>query len=89
MLDFSKVEALRKYMLLTNGHMAALLGVSRVTYHGWVVGKPLRKSNRSAVIETLKKLLKIVKDYQWPTPEIHALSPEQRIQRLKDILKQL
>jgi len=45
-LDFTKVEALRKHMLLTTRDMAELLGVSRMTYYGWVSGKPMRKTNQ-------------------------------------------
>jgi DNA-binding XRE family transcriptional regulator len=41
-LDFRKVEALRKHMLLTTSDMSELLKVSRMTYYGWVKGKPLR-----------------------------------------------
>jgi len=87
-LDFSKVEALRKHMLLTASDMAGLLGVSRMTYYGWVRGKPLRKSNDAAVREVLKKLLKVMSDYGWPMPEVIAMEPKQRVQRLKDVLEQ-
>jgi DNA-binding XRE family transcriptional regulator len=44
-LDFKKVEALRKHMLLTTSNMATLLEVSRMTYYGWVKGKPVRRKN--------------------------------------------
>ena len=42
-LDFKKVEALRKHMLLTTSNMAELFTISRMTYYGWVKGKPVRK----------------------------------------------
>lgn len=87
-LDFSKVEALRKHMLLTASDMAVLLGVSRMTYYGWVRGKPLRKSNDAAVRAVLKKLLTVMSDYKWPTPEVIAMEQPQRMQRLKDVLEQ-
>ena len=44
-LNFKKVEALRKHMLLTTSNMAELLGISRMTYYGWVKGKPVRAKN--------------------------------------------
>ena len=44
-LDFSKVEVLRRHMLATTADMANMLGVSRVTYHAWTHGKPVRKKN--------------------------------------------
>lgn len=87
-LDFAKVEALRKHMLLTASDMSELLGVSRMTYYGWVRGKPLRKSNDAAVRGVLKKLLKVMSDYQWPMPEVIAMEPKQRIARLKEVLEQ-
>ena len=49
-LDFSKVEALRRHMLLTTSDMAEVFGVSRMTYYGWVKGKPLRKANEANVL---------------------------------------
>lgn len=87
-LDFAKVEALRKHMLLTASDMSELLGVSRMTYYGWVRGKPLRKSNDAAVRGVLKKLLKVMSDFQWPMPEVIAMEPKQRIARLKEVLEQ-
>jgi DNA-binding XRE family transcriptional regulator len=58
-LDFSKVEALRKHMLLTTLDMSELLGVSRMTYYGWVRGKKIRQSNDQSVRAMLRKLLEI------------------------------
>ena len=48
-LDFKRVEALRKHMLLTTGNMAEILEVSRMTYYGWVKGKPVRRKNDERV----------------------------------------
>ena len=56
-LDFKRVEALRKHMLLTTGNMAEILEVSRMTYYGWVKGKPVRRKNDERVRDTLRKLL--------------------------------
>jgi DNA-binding XRE family transcriptional regulator len=87
-LDFTKVEALRKHMLLTTANMAELLGVSRMTYYGWVRGKPLRKSNDETVRIMLKRLLAVVTKYGWPMPEVIAASQKQRKQRLLELLNQ-
>ena len=87
-LDFTKVEALRKHMLLTTSDMAELLGVSRMTYYGWVKGKALRKSNDAAVRAMLKRLLAVVTEYGWPTPEVIAAEQKQRKKRLLKILNQ-
>ena len=83
-LDFKKVEALRKHTLLTTGNMAELLGVSRMTYYGWVKGKPVRKKNEDKVRDILRKLLSILND-GWPQPEVIALEQKMRFERLLEI----
>lgn len=85
-LDFSKVEALRKHMLLTAAQMAELFGVSRVTYYSWVKGKPIRSANEQKVKAMLKKLLVVITEYNWPTPEIVAATPQQRMEALLKLL---
>jgi len=87
-LDFTKVEALRKHMLLTAVHMSKVLGVSRVTYGGWVKGKAIRKANEEKVKIMLRKMLKVVTEKDWPTPEIIALNPKQRMDTLLEILNE-
>lgn len=84
-LDFTKVEALRRHMLLSVRDIAMVLGVSRMTYYGWLKGKPLRKSNDVKVREKLKQLLDIMKD-GWPQPDVIALESVSRRQRLLELL---
>ena len=84
-LDFTKVEALRKHMLLSTANMAELLEVSRMTYYGWVKGKPIRKKNDEKVREILRQMLTLMSD-GWPQPEIIALEQKYRFQRLLEIL---
>jgi DNA-binding XRE family transcriptional regulator len=86
-LDFTKVEALRKHMLLTTSDMASLFGVSRMTYYGWVRGKELRKSNDATVRVLLKRLLNIMVEEKWPTPDVIAMEQPQRKERLDELLK--
>ena len=85
-LDFTKVEALRKHMLLTTTDMSELLGVSRMTYYGWVKGKPLRPSNDGSVRVMLKRLLAVMTEHGWPMPEVIASDQKQRKERLVGIL---
>jgi DNA-binding transcriptional regulator YiaG len=85
-LDFSRVEALRKHMLLTTSDMSELLGVSRMTYYGWVKGKPLRESNDKSVRIMLRKLLDVMTQHNWPTPEVIASDQKQRKERLVAVL---
>lgn len=84
-LDFTKVEALRKHMLLTTGNMAELFEVSRMTYYAWVKGKPIRKKNDKKVRFALKQLLSIMSN-GWPEPEVIAMEQKYRFQRLLEIL---
>ena len=86
-IDFTKVEALRKHMLLTINDMASLLGVTRMTYYGWVRGKPLRKTNSDTVRTVLKQLLSVMVDDKWPTPDVIAMEQKQRKERLDEIMK--
>ena len=84
-LNFTKVEALRKHMLLTTGNMAELLGVSRMTYYGWVKGKSIRKKNDEKVRDTLRELLAVMSE-GWPQPEVIAIEQKERFQRLLEIV---
>jgi len=86
-LDFTKVEALRRHMLLTTSNMAELLGVSRMTYYGWVKGKPVRKKNDERVRAVLKSLLATMSQ-GWPQPDVIALEQKHRFQRLLEIFEE-
>ena len=85
-LDFTKVEALRKHMLLTTTHMAKVLGVSRITYSGWVKGKAIRKANEARVRSKLKELFAVLADQSWPQPEVIAMPSEQRFNMLLELM---
>ena len=85
-VDFKKVEALRKHMLLTTGDMSKLFGVSRMTYYAWVKGKPIRKTNEAAVRKMLKRLLSVMSEHNWPTPEIIVATGKERTDRLNQLL---
>lgn len=87
-LDFTKVEALRKHMLLTVQDMSDLFGVTRATYYGWLRGKPIRKSNDTNVRVMLKRLLGVMTEYSWPMPEVIAADQKQRKERLQQLLNQ-
>jgi DNA-binding transcriptional regulator YiaG len=81
-VDFSKVEALRKHMLITTREMAELFGVSRVTYHGWVRGQSLRQKNLEHVTSMVRILLAVMRDHGWPSREIVGLPQVMRKHRL-------
>lgn len=88
-IDFTKVESLRRHMLLTTTDMSKLLGVSRMTYYGYVRGKSPQKNKVTNIRLSLKKLLSVVADYGWPTSEILEMEPTERVERLNEILESL
>jgi transcriptional regulator with XRE-family HTH domain len=87
-LDFTKIEALRKHMLLTKAELCKLIGVSRMAYHGWLKGTPVRATNDEAVRSVLRQLVYVVRTSGWPQPEVKGLSHQQRFARLLDLIKQ-
>ncbi len=87
-IDFAKVEALRKHMLLTVGDIADLFGVTRATYYAWLKGKPIRKSNDAVVRTVLKQLLAVMTQHSWPMPEVIAADQKQRKERLQELIGQ-
>lgn len=86
-LDFQRVEAIRKHMLLSQSDMAHLLSVSRMTYYSWVGGKSLRKVNDEKVRSLLKKLL-LAATKGWPMPEVRAMGAADRLRKLEEVLEQ-
>lgn len=86
-VDFSKVESLRKHMLLTKTDMAGLLGVSRMTYYAWVEGRGARLKNQEHIRTMLKRLLVVMSEHGWPTPDVIAASQPERKQMLLEILE--
>lgn len=85
-LDFGKVDALRRHILMTSSDMAKILGVSRVTYYGWVKGNPMRASSEARTRATLVNIVKIVKEHQWPGPDILVLTQRDRAKRMLELL---
>ena len=72
-------------MLLTTSNMAELLEISRMTYYGWVKGKPVRRNNENRVRRTLRILLKAMEG-GWPQPEIISIEQKNRLKRLLELL---
>ncbi len=73
-------------MLLSAGDMSELLGVSRVTYYGWVRGRPIRATNDASARAVVRKMLRLVTSQQWPTPEARA-DRKGRKEKLAALLK--
>lgn len=85
-IDFAKIEAVRGHLRVTQGEMAKAFGVSRLTYNKWVNGAPLRPTNAQRVRDVLRKIMGLIRAQQWPTPDVVALPPAIRCQRLLALL---
>ena len=86
-LDFEKVELVRERMVLTIQDMCKLLGVSRATYYKWVDGGPIRERNEKKVKDILRQLLPLLKEGTWPPEGAKAMTSEQRLDALLEILR--
>lgn len=86
-LDISKLEILRNHLMLDKSSMARVLGVSRVSYHAWLSGGTIRQSNLDYVRSTLRKVIAVIKDHQWPSPDVRAMTFKQRKQKLDALLE--
>lgn len=87
-IDFAKVEVLRRHMLLTVSDMASVLGVSRVTYYSWLRGKQPRVSNMARVKLRLKQMLALLTEQGWPTTDVLEMEQQERVQHLIELLGQ-
>jgi len=85
-LDFKKVDALRRHMMMSVRDIAIVLGVSRMTYYSWLKGAPLRKANDKKVRKILKQLLELMQE-GYPQPEVIALESVPRRKRLLELLE--
>jgi len=69
--------------------MAALLGVTRLTYFGWINGKPIRKKNDAKVRKSLRVMLVLLTEHAWPQPHVIAMDPDERFKTLVELFDQL
>ena len=82
-LDFQQVEVMRKHMLIPVSVMAFMLGATRMTYYKWVTGASQIRPRREVVVRAqIKKILAIMTEHAWPTPEVVGMESEARIAKL-------
>ena len=86
-INFSKVEALRKHFQLTKHQFSELMGVTRMTYHGWLNGKQPKEQNAEVAKTAIKKLLGLYKEERWPTVEALQATSGQRYEMLLEELE--
>lgn len=88
-IDFAKVDALRKHMLLTVASMCVVLGSSRVSYYGWLKGTIPRAQTTKHIREVVRKLVSCVHFHSWPGPAVFVASQPERLIMLQELLKSL
>jgi DNA-binding XRE family transcriptional regulator len=81
-------ENLRNVLMLNVKDMASVLGVSRVTYYDWINGKQMRSSKAQEIRGTLRRIVSVIKDKNFPTSEVIKMSYKQRAHELKELLDQ-
>jgi len=87
-LNFAQVEEVRRQMLITTSTMAKVFGVSRMTYFKWVKGEPMHKTRIEHTRSCMRKVLAVVMEHNWPTPEVAGLTPKERGERLLALIAQ-
>lgn len=88
-LDFAKVDALRRHMLLTVDSMVKLLGVSRVSYYNWVKGGKMRKPMQDHIRGVTRRLVVCVSQHNWPDDAVYVANQKQRLEMLQNLLETL
>lgn len=88
-LDFAKVDALRKHMLLTVESMCALLKVSRVSYYNWLKGAKVRKTKADHIRRVIKDMVFLISNNQWPNSAVFVADQATRLVMLEEVLKDL
>lgn len=86
-LAFSKIESLRRHMLMTKSQMARLLGVSRVTYYNWEKSGGPSMRNLGHTKAMLKEMLRIMTEYDWPMPSVVAMDQDDRLIELQKLIR--
>jgi len=86
-LDFVKIDALRRHMLLTHTQMAGLLGVSRVTYYNWKRGAQPSQLNVGKAKAALKEMMRVMVAHQWPSPDVVAMDSTERVIALQRLMQ--
>jgi DNA-binding transcriptional regulator YiaG len=87
-LDFNKVEALRKHMLLSVRGMAQILRTSRQNYYNWKSARSYPTPNAEAALKSrIKKMLTVVNEHSWPTADIIMATHSQRVKKLLALLE--
>ncbi len=89
LLDFAKVDALRKHMLLTIESMVVLIGTSRVSYYNWLKHGIKRKKTSEQIRKAVRTLVTVIAKNNWPNEVAYVANQKQRLEMLQDMIKEL
>ncbi len=88
-IDFQKIEALRKHMLLTVDNMVKVYGTSRVSYYNWLKGKHMRATTASHIRKVTKQLAICVAQHNWPNEMVFVANQAERLELLQNLIATL
>jgi hypothetical protein len=88
-IDFEKIEALRKYMLLTVDSMVKVYGTTRVSYYNWLKGKHMRATTAAHIRKVTKQLAICVAQHNWPNEMVFVASQAERLELLQNLIAKL
>lgn len=88
-IDFQKIEALRKHMLLTVDSMVKVYGTTRVSYYNWLKGKHMRATTAAHIRKVTKQLAICVAQHNWPNEMVFVASQAERLELLQNLIAKL
>lgn len=88
-IDFQKIEALRKHMLLTVESMVKIYGTTRVSYYNWLKGKHMRATTARHIRNVTKQLAICVAQHNWPNEMVFVANQAERLEMLQKLIATL
>lgn len=88
-LDFEKIDALRRHMLLTVDSFVKLAKTSRVSYYNWMKGQPIRPTTAARVRKVVRSFAELASDGAWPNAAVYVATQAERLKMMQETLENL
>jgi hypothetical protein len=88
-IDFQKIEALRKHMLLTVDSMVKIYGTTRVSYYNWLKGNHMRATTAAHIRKVTRQLAICVAQHNWPNEMVFVANQAERLELLRNLIATL
>jgi DNA-binding transcriptional regulator YiaG len=88
-INLDHAEILRQKARLTIDEFAKLVGVTRMTYHTWRGGGPIRNSNRTRLETVVTGLERLFASPEWPVVEVELLTTAGKESVLRRAIEQV